>query len=39
MVGAIQKYLNVHMLPWIIAEGKGPDFEDVRIVLDNVMKE
>ena len=39
MVGAIQKYLNVNKLPWIIAESKGPEFEEVRIVLDNVMKE
>ena len=39
LVGAIQKYLNVNKIPWQIAEGKGEDFEDVRIVLDNVMKE
>ena len=39
MVGAIQKYLNVNKIPWVIAEGKGSDFEEVRTVLDNVMKE
>ena len=39
MVGAIQKYLNINKIPWVIAEGKGVDFEEVGNVLDNVMKE
>ena len=39
LVGAIQEFLNVKKIPWVIAEGKGEDFEDVHTVLDNVMKE
>ena len=39
MIGAIQKHLNINKIPWLIAEGKGSDFEEVRNVLDNVMKE
>ena len=39
MVGAIQKYLNVNKIPWQINEGKDPQFDDVRTVLDNIMKE
>ena len=39
MLSAIQKYLNVNKINWQIPEGKDPEFEDVRIVLDNVMKE
>ena len=39
MVSAIQKYLNVNKINWQIPEGNDPQFEDVRIVLDNVMKE
>ena len=34
---SIQKYLNVNKIPWKIV--KGDKFEDVKIVLDNVMKE
>ena len=39
MLSAIQKYLNVNKIPWQIPEGKDPVFDDVRTVLDNVMKE
>ena len=39
LVAAIQKYLNVNKIDWQIAEGKYSDFEDVRVVLDNVIKE
>ena len=39
LISAIQKYLNVNKIQLEIAEGKGPEFEDVRIALDNVMKE
>ena len=39
MLSAIQKYLNVNKINWQIPEGKDPEFEDVRVVLDNVMKE
>ena len=34
---SIQKYLNVNKIPWKIVE--GVEFEDVKTVLDNVMKE
>ena len=34
---SIQKYLNINKIPWKIV--KGNEFEDVKIVLDNVMKE
>ena len=34
---AIQKYLNYNKVPWKIIEGR--EFDDVRTVLDNVMKE
>ena len=37
MVVALQKYLNVNKIYWQIIE--GVEFSDVRIVLDNVMKE
>ena len=37
MCTSIQKYLNVNKIPWKILE--GPKFEDLRNVLDNVMKE
>lgn len=37
MIVAIQKYLNVNKLYWQLIE--GVEFRDVRIVLDNVMKE
>ena len=37
MCMAIQKYLNVNKIPWKVVE--GPEFEDVKTVLDNVMKE
>ena len=37
MVVAIQKHLNVNKLQWKLIDGS--DFHDVRIVLDNVMKE
>ena len=39
MICAIQKHLNVNKLPWKLLEGQGTPFEDVRVVLDNVMKE
>ena len=39
MICAIQKHLHVNKLPWKLLEGEGSEFEDVRIVLDNVMKE
>ena len=37
MCMSIQKYLNVNKIPWKIIEGS--EFEDVKTVLDNVMKE
>ena len=37
MIVSIQKYLNVNKLHWQLIEGK--EFEDLKIVLDNVMKE
>ena len=37
MCTSIQKYLNVNKIPWKILE--GPKFEDLRNVLDNIMKE
>ena len=39
MLSAIQKFLNVNKLGWQIPEGNDPAFADVRVVLDNVMKE
>ena len=37
MVLAIQKYLNVHRLTWQLLDDR--EFPDLKIVLDNVMKE
>ena len=37
MCTSIQKYLNHNKIPWKIIE--GPEFVDVKTVLDNVMKE
>ena len=37
LVVSIQKYLNLNRIPWKII--KGPEFTDLRTVLDNVMKE
>ena len=37
MIVAIQKYLNVNKIPWKLID--GPQFESVKNVLDNVMKE
>ena len=37
LVVAIQKYLNVNKIPWKLID--GPEFESVKNVLDNVMKE
>ena len=37
LVVAIQKYLNINNVPWKLIE--GPEFEEVKTVLDNVMKE
>ena len=37
MCVAIQKYLNVNKIAWKIIE--GPEFEELKMVLDNVMKE
>ena len=37
LVVAIQKHLNVNKMGWKIVEGEG--FDDIKIVLDNVMKE
>ena len=34
---SIQKYLNVNKIPWKLVKGEG--FQDLKIVLDNVMKE
>ena len=34
---SIQKYLNVNKLPWKLV--KGHEFQDLKVVLDNVMKE
>ena len=33
----MQKYLNVNKIPWKIV--KGTDFKEIKIVLDNAMKE
>ena len=37
VVVAIQKYLHLNKIPWKIIE--GPEFEDIKTVLDNVIKE
>ena len=37
MIVSIQKYLNVNKIHWQLIEGK--EFEDLKVVLDNVMKE
>ena len=37
MCVAIQKYLHMNKIPWKIIE--GGEFLDIKIVLDNVMKE
>ena len=39
MIKAIQKHLNVNKLGWKLVEGCDQEFEDVKIVLDNVMKD
>ena len=39
MITSIQKHLNVNKIPWHLADNPNPEFEDVRAVLDNVMKE
>ena len=39
MIVAIQKHLNVNKLPWKLLEGGDSPFSDVRVVLDNIMKE
>ena len=39
LVVAIQKYLNVNKIAWKLVDLKSNEFEDLRIVLDNVMKE
>ena len=37
MIIAIQSYLNANKIPWKLID--GPEFLDVRTVLDNVMIE
>ena len=37
LIVALQKYLNVNKVPWKLLD--GPRFENVRNVLDNVMKQ
>ena len=37
LVIALQKYLNVNRIPWKLID--DPHFEDVKNVLDNVMKQ
>ena len=37
LCASIQKYLNVNKIPWKLV--KGTQFQDLQIVLDNVMKE
>ena len=37
MIVSIQKYLSVNKIHWQLIEGK--EFEDLKVVLDNVMKE
>ena len=37
LCSSIQKYLNVNKIPWRLV--KGNDFQEMQIVLDNVMKE
>ena len=39
MIVAIQMHLNVNKLPWKLLEAGDSAFSDVRVVLDNVMKE
>ena len=39
MIKAIQKHLNVNKMHWKLVEGCDKEFEDVKIVFDNVMKE
>ena len=39
MICAIQKHLQVNKLYWKLLEGEGSEFSDIRVVLDNVMKE
>ena len=34
---AIHKYLYLNRIPWKIVE--GPEFKDIKTVLDNIMKE
>ena len=37
MVGIIQKFLNVNKINWKPVD--GPNFGELRVVLDNVMKD
>ena len=37
LCSSIQKYLNVNKIPWKLV--KGNDFQEMQVVLDNVMKE
>ena len=37
MCVAVQKYLNINDLKWKLVD--GVDFQQLRVVLDNVMKE
>ena len=39
LIKAIQKYLNVSKLPWKLVENCDKEFQDTKVVLDNVMKE
>ena len=39
MIKVIQKHLNVNKLDWKLVEGCDKEFEDTKVVLDNVMKE
>ena len=39
LVVAIQKFLNVNKIAWKLVDLKSNEFEDLRTVLDNVMKE
>ena len=39
LVIAIQKFLNINKINWKLVDLKGTDFQELRNVLDNVMKE
>ena len=38
MIKMIQKHLNVNKINWKLVEGCDPEFDDTKVVLDNIMK-